>query len=250
MSYTRRDLITLMGAMGLTHTYAAFGLGPSSLFDVTELQLEEGTLSRPSAWKRALYELVSATSVESSLSVFQVNPMDVAIFQRPFAVLMGSGPLPKLNDESILNLQRFIQSGGFIFVDDTTGATEGAFYDSFRRLVQRIFPTRPLAPLGDDHSIFRSYFLLDRPLGRTAARNYLEGVTIGHTTPIVYCHNDLSGALERSQTGQNRYPVVPGGETQRRESIKLAINLILYSLTSNYKHDVAHVAELIREGRL
>ena len=250
MSFTRREMITLMGTAGLTFPNGAFGLGPESLFDVTELQLAEGTLSRPSAWKRALYELVSATSVESSLSVFQVNPTDVAIFQRPFAVLTGSGALPKLSDEAVLNLQRFIQSGGFIFVDDATGAPEGDFYESVQSLLQMIFPTRPLAPLGDDHSIYRSYFLLDRPLGRTAARNYLGGVTIGHTTPIVYCHNDLSGALERSQTGQNRFPVVPGGETQRRESIKLAINLILYSLTSNYKHDVAHVAELIREGRL
>lgn len=250
MQFTRRQLSLLMGLTALSTPKAALSLGPASLFDVTELQLSEGTLSRPSAWKRALYELVSATSVESSLSVFQAMPNDVAIFQRPFAVLIGSGPLPTLDDQSILNLQRFIQSGGFIFVDDATGATEGAFYKSFRSLVQRLFPTRPLAPLGDDHSVFRSYFLLERPLGRTAARNYLEGVSIGHTTPIIYCHNDLSGALERSQTGQNRFPVVPGGETQRRESIKLAINLILYSLTSNYKHDVAHVAELIREGRL
>ena len=40
------------------------------------------------------------------------------------------------------------------------------------------------------------------------------------------------------------------GEDQRREAVKLGINLVLYSLTSNYKHDQAHVAELMREGRL
>jgi hypothetical protein len=41
-----------------------------------------------------------------------------------------------------------------------------------------------------------------------------------------------------------------GGEAQRREAIKLGINLAMYALTSNYKHDIAHVVELMREGRL
>jgi hypothetical protein len=43
---------------------------------------------------------------------------------------------------------------------------------------------------------------------------------------------------------------VPGGAEQRREAVKLSINLMMYSLTSNYKHDQAHVAELMREGRI
>ena len=37
---------------------------------------------------------------------------------------------------------------------------------------------------------------------------------------------------------------------QRRESIKLGVNLVMYALTSNYKHDTAHVLELMREGRI
>jgi hypothetical protein len=45
-------------------------------------------------------------------------------------------------------------------------------------------------------------------------------------------------------------PCVPGGESQRREAIKLGINLVLYALTSNYKKDQAHVRQLMKEGRL
>jgi hypothetical protein len=43
---------------------------------------------------------------------------------------------------------------------------------------------------------------------------------------------------------------VPGGETQRREAIKLGINLVVYALTANYKRDQAHVKQLMKEGRL
>ena len=248
MPSSRRQFI-LSGLSGLIST-AAFGFGESSQFDIAELMIGDSTLSRPNAWARALFLVTSATSIESNARVVQIAPEDPELFQHPFAVLSGSKALPPLNEATALALQRFVQSGGFLFVDDASGIPDGEFYRSFVSWTRRLFPTRPLAPLGEDHSIFRAYFLLDKPLGRLDAKPYLEGVTLGHTTPIVYCHNDLSGALDRSETGQNRYPVVPGGENQRRESYKLAINLVMYSLTSNYKHDQAHVAELIREGRL
>ena len=60
--------------------------------------------------------------------------------------------------------------------------------------------------------------------------------------------NDLSGALLVDDSGQYRHLPVPDGEYQRRESVKLLINLVLYALTSNYKHDQVHVAELLRRG--
>ena len=50
--------------------------------------------------------------------------------------------------------------------------------------------------------------------------------------------------------GRDLHPCIPGGEYQRTEALKLAINLFMYSLTSNYKHDQAHVKKLLEEGRL
>ena len=44
--------------------------------------------------------------------------------------------------------------------------------------------------------------------------------------------------------------MIPGGELQRREALKLGINLVMYALTSNYKHDQAHVRALMEEGRI
>ena len=107
-----------------------------------------------------------------------------------------------------------------------------------------------MAPLPGDHSLYRAFFLLDRPVGRVAISEVLEGVTLGPVTPIVYCPNDLSGALHRGEDGRDRFPVVPNGELQRKEAIKLGVNLVMYSLTSNYKHDQAHVLELMRDGKL
>ena len=65
----------------------------------------------------------------------------------------------------------------------------------------------------------------------------------------MFCPCDLSGALDRGVDGRNTIPLA-GGDRQRREAVKLSINLALYALTSNYKHDIAHVVELMREGRI
>jgi hypothetical protein len=73
---------------------------------------------------------------------------------------------------------------------------------------------------------------------------------VGNLAPLVYCRNDLSGALERNADGRHTAACVPGGENQRREAIKLGINLVMYSLTANYKRDQAHVKELMRLRRL
>ena len=83
--------------------------------------------------------------------------------------------------------------------------------------------------------------LLRRIGGRVATSPYLEGIQLGETTPVVYCHNDLAGAWERDGLGRWSHPCVPNGEEQRRDAFHLGVNLILYSMTGNYKQDLIHV---------
>ena len=236
----------------------AWALGPDSELDVAELVFSgrdrdgslRQTLSRPSAWQRMLYEVIQTTSVECNPTAFQFAPQDPALFEHPFCVLIGDGALPPVSEEAVQQIQRFLSYGGFLLIDDASGSRGGSFETSVRDLCSRVFPTRPLSPLPRDHSIFRSFFLLDSPVGRVANSTYLEGVEVGPMTPLIFCPNDLSGALERGPGGRDRYPVTPGGERQRREAVKLGINLVMYSLTSRYKHDQAHVKRLMEEGRL
>lgn len=244
----RRTLLAALASLGIAPN--ALGFGKKALVDIAELDLGSGTLTRPNAWKRLLYEVIQTTSVECDARTIRVPPDEPDLFQHPFLVLPGADAFDKVDEKGLEQLQRFLQYGGFLFIDDTTGADNGGFDKAVRRLVGRLFPTRPLSPLPSDHSVYRSFFLLRRPLGRLDRYRFLEGITVGNLSPVIYCRNDLSGALDRSADGRNRNSCVPGGELQRRESIKLGINLIMYSLTANYKRDQAHVVELKRQGRL
>jgi hypothetical protein len=225
------------------------GFGDTSRVDVAELNLGPGTLSRPNAWKRLLYEVIQTTSVVCEPSSAQVRPEGPELFEHPFTVLLGDGAFALPEESGLEQLSRYLAYGGFLVIDDTTG-TDGGFDDSVRALVRKLFPTRPLSPIPSDHSVYRSFFLLRRPLGRLDRHRVLEGVTVDNLTPVIYMRNDLSGALDRSDDGRPRQACIPGGEGQRREAIKLGVNLVLYSLTATYKKDQAHVQALMREGRL
>ena len=80
-------------------------------------------------------------------------------------------------------------------------------------------------------------------------RPYLEGVWQGDITPVLYSSNDLLGALWRSAGGGYSLEVVPGRERQRGTALRLAINLVLFALTGNYKRDAVHVRALLDRMR-
>jgi Domain of unknown function (DUF4159) len=248
MRPTRRTL--LAGAVGGALSPRALAFGPSTRVDICELDLGPGTLSRPNAWQRLLYEVDQTTSVQCEDRSVRLRPEDPALFEHPFSVLIGNGAFAMPSDAGLEQVSRYLSYGGFLVIDDSTAAENGPFDASVRELVDRLFPTRPLGPLPSDHSVFRSFFLLRRPLGRVDRFPFLEGVTSDNLTPLVYMRNDLSGALDRGSNGLEANPCVPDGERQRQEAIKLGINLVLYALTSNYKADQAHVKQLMKEGRL
>ena len=249
---TRRELLLAATASLLPRPAWAFG---SSRVDIAELDLP-GTLSRPDAWDRLLQEVEQTTSVEIDATTARVKPDSPELFRHPFIALIGGERFDLPDLVGLEQLSRFLQYGGFLLIDDTSGGDSGAFDDSVRALCAVLFPTNALAPLASDHSLYRSFFMLERPYGRVDRQRWLEGVTLdgvegkGGWTPLVYCRNDLSGALDRAPSGRERNACTPGGETQRREAVKLGINLVLYCITTDYKKDQAHVKKLIEQHRL
>jgi len=242
----RRQFLALLAA---SVPGTALGFGDASRVGVAELDLGSGTLSRPNAWKRLLYDIRHTTSVETNTTVAQLAPDDPNLFEYPFATIVGDGAFAMPHEAALEQLKRYLDYGGVLFIDDTTGAEKSPFDAAVRRLVLALFPNRPLSPLPADHSLYRAFFLIRRPQGRIDRFPFVEGVSVGNLAPLLYFRNDLSGALDRDRSGRER-PCVPGGERQRREARKLGMNLVLYNITSNYKKDQAHVAELLKQGRL
>ena len=239
-----------LAVLSLPLSARSWGLGSNSQLDIAEVRSFDGSLSRPSAWERGLFEVNRSTSIDANPKTVQVSLEKPELFAHPFAVMIGAEEFSPLSELAIENLRRYLVYGGVLLLDDASGRNNSGFRKSVMRMARRIFPTQVFLPLPADHSLYRSFFLLDEPVGRVQISDQMEGVQVGSIWPLLYCPNDLSGALERTSSGSDKYPVIPDGEYQRTEAIKLMINLIMYALTSNYKHDQAHVAELLRRGDL
>ncbi len=228
----------------------ALGFGESNRFHVAELDLGAGTVQRPGAWKRLQYEVAAATSIDTAPLPVVLRPDDLSLFDHPFASLIVTGNFVLPETRVLELLGRYLSYGGFLVLDDASGVSDGPALASIRTLCASVLPGRTLTRMPADHSVFRSFFLLNTPTGRFARHGYLDGVTVGDVSPIVVHHDDLSGALDRGSDGRDSYAVVPGGERQRNEAIKLALNLVVYSVTADYKKDQTHVRQLLLEGRI
>ena len=109
--------------------------------------------------------------------------------------------------------------------------------------------TSPI-PLGQEHVIFKTFYLLRRAEGRVAGPKTLEAIVRGGQVQVIFSSHDLGGALARGATGAWENPVVPGGDVQRERAIRLAVNIAMYVLCSNYKDDQVHAPFLMRRRAL
>ena len=245
----RRKFIRL-----ISHSLAGAGLAPSLAFAnhpkekrfvqfvFAQIKYRGGDWNpHPLSVTPLMEELMARTSVEPSTVRHETTLTDGDLFNYPFLYLAGKYEFEPFNQEEIETLRRFLSYGGFLLIDDALGQQGYGFDKAVRREMLRIFPGNEFKRLASGHAALRSYYLLRRIGGVRIVSPNLEGISVGTSTPVVYCQNDLGGAWERDQLGKWTNACTPGGEAQRKDAFHLGINLILYAMTENYKEDLIHV---------
>ena len=221
---------------------------PSSALRMAWLRLPGGAdhSSELASWAQ---EIRVRTSIDILPSAVGVRPEDPAIFHYPLLYWGGDRAVARLSDQAIVHLRQHLSTGGTLIIDNT-GRTEPshAFDQSMRRELERISP-QAIQRIPSSHVLLRSFYRLERPVGRRADAHDLEGVRVGSHMAVIYTRNDLAGALARAPVGGYALAVVPGGETQREQAFRLAVNLVMYALCLDYKDDHTHVMHLLRYRR-
>ncbi len=64
-------------------------------------------------------------------------------------------------------------------------------------------------------------------------------------SPIIITSNDLAGAWAHRPDGQPMLPLTPGEPRQREFAFRSGVNIVMYTLTGNYKADQVHAPALI-----
>jgi hypothetical protein len=222
---------------------AAFG--DATAVEIVSLDLGNGIKGARNVAERLAWEVRKRSSVEPILEPGRARLDKASLFRSPFVYWRGSDEFPPLSQQAIEGLRKYIHRGGFILIDDATAGGEG-FDRAVRRELLRAFPALPLQPISSDHTIYRSFYLLQNPVGRVQGPAFLEGITYGDRIAIVYSRHDLGGAFQRDKLGAWSRAVVPGGEPQRERAIRLGVNLVLYALCTDYKDDQVHAPFIMR----
>ena len=235
--------VSLVSLVFLARRAAAFG--DATAVEIVSLDVGRSIEGSRSVAERLAWEVRKRSSVEPILEPGRARLDNASLFRSPFVYWRGSDEFPPLSEQAIEGLRKYIHRGGFILIDDATAGGEG-FDRAVRRELLRAFPALSLKPISAEHTIYRSFYLLRKPVGRVEGPAFLEGITYGDRIAIVYSRHDLGGALQRDKLGAWSQAVVPGGEPQRERAIRLGVNLVLYALCTDYKDDQVHAPFIMR----
>lgn len=204
---------------------------------------------RATAPARWAFELERRTSAPARRNPTTVRADDPALLAEPFALWGGGADIPALTTSELDGLRRFIALGGILLVDDFAPES-GAFGRAAKRELARVIPEGSPIPIGTENVVFRSFYLLTRAVGRVAGPPKLEAIVRGSLPQVIFSAHDLSGALAFSEGGGPSVEVTPDGEVQRERAARLAVNIAMYVLCSNYKDDQVHAPFLMRRRAL
>jgi hypothetical protein len=193
----------------------------------------------PDVWGWGAVFLRQTTRLDPVMDRRVVRLSDDALFESPFLVITGRGDFT-ISEPDLSRLRDYLSAGGFLFFDDTEASLTSPFSGSVRSLPNRLFPGSQWRPIPSDHAIFRSFFLLQRATGRKRINPTLQGLWLADRLVAVWNANDLLGALARDRLGQPLASCEPEGEPQREESVRLFVNIVMFSVTGTYKTDAVH----------
>ncbi len=205
----------------------------------------------------ALKRLTSRRTSAKVKAVVGVNPNSDILTYFPFIYWPVTYSQPKITSQGYKNIVSYIKNGGLILFDTKDGQFGQAKANESDRLgakqLKKILQDMPIPALEvikKGHALTRSYYLLKEFPGRyKGAKLWVEKsppANRDNVPSIIIGGNDWAGAWARKSNGQPLYTIRGGGERQREMAFRFGVNIIMMTLTGNYKVDQIHTKELLK----
>ena len=175
--------------------------------------------------------------------------------------ISASAPMP--SSEAIGRIDSYMKNGGTVLFDtrdqlDSLDNGDVTPETARLRAILADLDIPPLEPVPADHVLTKAFYLLKTFPGRYAGgRMWVQAtapdkketgrpVRAGDgVSPIVITGNDLAGAWAVDGGGAPLFPTVPPDPEQREYAYRVGVNLVMYTLTGNYKSDQVHIPALL-----
>ena len=201
--------------------------------------------SRAGLW--GLGVIVSRRTAAEMADPIGINPAQDDLSFFPLIYWPITGTQSPLSPVATDNLNRFMRNGGTIIFD--TRDRDGGENSGALRELSTDLDLPSLMPIPPDHVLGRSYYLLREYPGRyTGGQIWVErsGERVNDgVSSVIVSPNDWAASWAMDPGQRPLYAVVPGGERQREWSYRVGINILMYTLTGNYKADQVHLPAII-----
>jgi hypothetical protein len=180
-------------------------------------------------------------------------------------VVPGAAKPPQ---DAINRIDAYMKQGGTVLFDTRdaieatpgdTGASQTPGMLALRDILSSL-DVPELEPVPREHVLTKTFYLLrDFPGRFDTGQTWVETLprdddedTASHparggdgVSPIIITSNDLAGAWAIRPDGQPMLPLSPGEPRQREFAFRAGVNIVMYTLTGNYKADQVHAPALI-----
>ena len=180
-------------------------------------------------------------------------------------VVPGAAKPPR---EAIDKIDAYMKQGGTVLFDTRdaieappgdNGASQTPGMQSLREILSSL-DVPELEPVPREHVLTKTFYLLrDFPGRFDGGQTWVEALprdededSASHparggdgVSPIIITSNDLAGAWAIRPDGQPMLPLSPGEPRQREFAFRAGVNIVMYTLTGNYKADQVHIPALL-----
>jgi hypothetical protein len=174
---------------------------------------------------------------------------------------------PKPAREALERVDAYMKQGGTVLFDTRDaveappgpgGASRGPGMQSLRAILSSL-DIPELEPVPRDHVLTKTFYLLKEFPGRfSSGQLWVEALPAANddepsrparagdgVSSIIITSNDFAGAWAMRQDGQAMLPLVSAEPRQREFAFRAGVNIVMYTLTGNYKADQVHVPALL-----
>jgi hypothetical protein len=153
-----------------------------------------------------------------------VEPSSPDLFSYPYIHMTGHGNVI-FSDADVSNLRNYMQSGGFLHIDDNYGMNQ-----YIGKEIKKIFPSTDLVELPANHSIFQKPYLFPGGLPKIhehdGKRPQAFGIFVENRLVLLYTYEcDLGDGWEDAEVNNDPIEV-------REKALKMGANIMNYIFTN------------------
>jgi hypothetical protein len=215
---------------------------------------------------RGLSEVLTERTALEPGDPMGVDPAkdDLSFFPLLYWPIDPSAALP--TSATMAKVDAYMRQGGSVLFDTrdqlerstNAGNFSGTPAAEYLRQMLSGLDIPPLEPVPADHVLTKAFYLLNEFPGRyTGGPLWVETTQNDEAradrpanagdgvSTILITENDFAAAWAMDRDGRFLFPTVPTDPVQREMAFRSGVNIVMYTLTGNYKADQVHVPALL-----